>query len=367
MAKPVFDFAAGKPWILNEEMEAVMEETLAEEGPRHATEALRNGEVRQLREDPDLRARLREAYDAAGINLPSVTMSGRDPTQKFMGPESVQSALTRWHGRFDAVDWLQKVTSPDQARVVADRGDVGVVLNVQDLGTAIDGDVDAVDRLYNQGVRIMQLTYNRQNGVGTGCTDRSDGGLSYRGLDVVDRMNDLGAVVDLSHCGKRTTLDAIERSEKPVAFTHTVCGALADHDRAKSDEELKALAEADGYMGIVALRFFLTAGMGDRSFDVFFDHLDHAISILGVDRVGLGSDFSEAHDVDYPEALQSAGPPEGAGWREEHGVDEPGHFDEVQQYSDLSVVREGLEERYTDEEVDKILGENFLSFWERAI
>ncbi|MFB6301109.1 MAG: dipeptidase [Halobacteriales archaeon] len=365
MTKPVFDFAAGKPWIINEAMEATMHETIEEEGPRFATEALRAEEVRQLRRDPDLRAQLRDAYDEAGINLPSVTMSGRDPTKHFLGPESVQRALSQWHARIDAIDWLNKVTSPAEARAVADRDEVGVIINVQDLGTAIDGDIDNIEHLYNQGVRLMQLTYNRQNILGTGCTDRSDGGLSYWGLDAIERLNELGAVVDLSHCGKQTTLDAIEQSDEPVAFTHTFCAEVADHDRAKSDEELKALAENDGYMGIVALRFFLAAGMAEQtSIDIFFDHLEHAVDILGVDRVGLGSDFGEGHDVDYPDELQT-GVSEEAGWRPEHGVDNPSHFDEVKHYSDLHVIRDGLEDRFTENEVDKILGENFLSFWER--
>lgn len=367
MANPVFDFAAGKPWIFNEEIEAVMERTLEEKRPRYAAEAMHDEEVRQLLEDPEFRAQLREEYREAGINLPSVTMSGHDPTQKFMGAESVRSALTRWTAMFDSIDWLHKVTTPEQARAVADRDEVGVILNVQDLGTAIDADVDEVERLYNRGIRLMQLTYNRQNELGTGCTDRSDDGLSYRGLEVVDRMNELGAVIDLSHCGKETTLDAIEHSDSPVAFTHTCCEDVAYHDRAKSDEEMKALAEADGYMGIVALRFFLAAGTDDASFEIFFDHIEHTVSILGVDRVGLGSDFGEAQDVDYPEPLQGSAPHHEMGWRDVHGIDGPGHFEEVKHYRDLSVIRDGLEERFTDEEVEKLLGGNFLSFWERVV
>ena len=366
MAQPVFDYSAGMPWVTSERIEAFVRES-ADEWPRTAAERLRDEQIRELRTNPAYRDRLRDAYDAAGVNLSSVTMFGRDSTQKFMGPESVQRAITRWTARFDLVDWLQKVTSPEQARRVAERDEVGIVMNVQDLGAAVDEDVDEVERLYNQGVRIMQLTYNRQNTLGTGCTDRSDGGLSYRGLEAVDRMNELGSVVDLSHCGTATTLDAIAHSEAPPAFTHTFCTEVADHDRGKSDEELKALAEADGYVGILGLRFFIGAGMDDPSFDVFFDHLEHAVSVVGVDRVGVGSDFSENHDVDYPGETHADDPQDGAGWRDEHGVSEPGHFDRFERFADWSVIREGLTDRYTDREVEKILGANFLDYWERVV
>ncbi|MFB6148769.1 MAG: dipeptidase, partial [Halobacteriales archaeon] len=221
MAQPVFDYHAGIPWVLNDAIEETMIETIEAEGRRAAADAISDEAVRQLRSNPDYRERFRAAYAEAGVNLTSVTMYASDPSLTFA--EGVDRALERWQARFDAVDWLRKVTSPAQARAVAADGDVGVILNVQNLGFAIEGDVDTVERLYNRGVRLMQLTYNEQNRIGTGCTDRSDGGLSYHGQAVIERMNDIGAVVDLSHCGKQTTLDGIETSDRPVAITHSAC------------------------------------------------------------------------------------------------------------------------------------------------
>ncbi|MFB6300367.1 MAG: dipeptidase [Halobacteriales archaeon] len=365
MGQLVFDYHAGIPWVLNDAIEETMADAIEEQGRRVAADAISEEAVRQLRTNPDYREQFRQAYTEAGVNLTSVTMYASDPALSFA--EGVDRALDRWQARFDAVDWLRKVTTPTQARDVADADDVGVILNVQNLGFAIEGDVDAVERLYNRGVRIMQLTYNEQNRIGTGCTDRSDGGLSYHGLDVIERMNDLGAVVDLSHCGKQTTLDGIEAAERPVAVTHSCCEAVFDHDRAKSDEEIKALAEADGYMGIVAVPFFLT-DESDPSIDIFFDHLEHAVDILGVDRVGIGSDFSSI-DVGYPEPLKEGAYEalEEVGFREEHNVVLGEGFGAFERYEDWSVLREGIEERFTEAEAAKLLGENFLKFWERAI
>jgi len=365
MSQPTFDYHAGTPWVLNDEMETVLAAAIEREPVGRASDLVADEEVRQLRSSEAYRERVRAAYDDAGVNLSSVTLLSSDRSLSYA--EQVQADLARWTAKFDAVDWLTKVTSPAQARRVAADDGVGIVLNTQNLGKAIEGDVDEVERLYNQGVRIMQLTYNRQNEVGTGCTDRSDGGLSNHGLEVVDRMNDLGAVVDLSHCGRETTIDALEHSDAPVAVTHSCCQAVYDHDRGKSDAELEALRDADGYMGIVAVPFFLT-DESSPSFDVFFEHLEHAVEVLGPERVGVGSDFSSI-DRGYPTALKEGTMEllKEVGFREEHGVELGAGFGAMERYQDWPVVREGLEERYDEATVRKILGENFLRFWERVV
>lgn len=366
MAQPVFDYSAGTPWVVNDAIEEAMAETLAAKGPRVAADALRDEEVRQFRTRPKYRRQWRNAYETAGVNVTSVTMGSRDPALSYA--RGVERDLARWQARFDAADWLRKVTDPDEARAAAASDDLGVVLNTQNLGAAIEGDLDEIERLYNEGVRIMQLTYNRQNALGTGCTDRSGGRLSHRGVEAVERLNELGAIVDLSHCGTQTTLDAVEVSDRPVAFTHTCCEAVADHDRAKSDSELEKLADVDGYVGIVAVPFFLAPEEDDPSLEVFFDHLDHAISIVGVDRVGIGADFGQI-DVDYPEPLADGAYEALAevGFREEHNVELGGGFDAFARYEDFPVLREGLEERYSEREIEQILGENFLTFWDRVV
>ncbi|NHX37970.1 MULTISPECIES: dipeptidase [Halolamina] len=363
--EPVFDYSAGTPWIVNDAVEAVINEQLPEGSAGVVADAVADEQVRQFRTTESFRQRYREAFEAAGVNLPSVTLGSSSPERSYR--EGVFEDLHRWSARFDTADWLRKVTTPEQARVVAKSDRIGVILNTQNLGEAIEGDIDEVERLYNAGVRLMQLTYNSQNGVGTGCTDRSDGGLSDHGLNVIEKMNELGAVVDLSHCGTQTTIDGIEHSDAPVAVTHSSCETVYDHDRAKSDEELEALAAVDGYMGIVAVPFFLTEKADSYDFEVFFDHLEHAVSILGADRVGIGSDFGSI-DADYPTALRD-GMMEvlrSVGFREEHEVELGEGFDTMQRYEDWGVIREGLEERFTESEVRGILGENFLSFWDRV-
>jgi len=244
--------------------------------------------------------------------------------------------------------------------------ELGIVLNTQNLGRAIGEDLDAIEALYDGGVRIFQLTYNPQNLLGTGCYGRSDSGLSDLGVGAVERLNDLGGIVDLSHCGRATTLDAIDVSADPVAITHAGCAAVADHNRCKDDEVLEALADANGYMGIVGVPWFLAPDEDDPSIDVFFEHLEHAVSILGVDRVGIGTDFGHV-DAAAPDAyLQSAREYMIAkGFPEDYGEGYGSGFGEMRSYTDWPVLRRELGERYDEAEVRGILGENFLSFWER--
>lgn len=153
---------------------------------------------------------------------------------------------------------------------------------------ALEGDVDRIDEFHDFGVRMMQPTYNSQTLVGDGCTERTDAGLSHFGVDVVERLNDLDMVVDLSHCGHATSMDAIDVSEAPPAFTHAMCRGLYEHPRGKTDEELEAFAERDGFFGVVALPTFL--GLSE-DLEAMVDHIEHAAEIVGVDCVGITTDW----------------------------------------------------------------------------
>jgi membrane dipeptidase len=371
----VFDYAASAPWAQviaayggEDELDRAIEEMMTDGmGGDDCWEAIWDHEVRRFEADPGFREAVRDIYASAGVDLLSVT--------PWIHEENVSASigqrrdLSRWQARFEAAPWLHKVTSPAEARKVAPNDGVGVVLNTQDAGAAIER-LEGIDVLYNEGVRIFQLTYNDQNLLGTGCNDTSAGGLSEFGRNVVDRINDLGGIVDVSHCGKQTTLDAIEYSDDPVAVTHAACQAVAEHYRGKSDEEIEALADADGYMGIVTLPWFIAPGVDDPSLAVFLDHLEHAASILGPERVGIGTDFFPA-DRRFPEALVA--------YYKEYiirmGFDREkvaqrttiaGGIGDFESYEDWPAIRRALGERFSTAEIEAITGESFLTFWERV-
>lgn len=138
------------------------------------------------------------------------------------------------------------------------------------------------------GFRMMHLTYNRRNWVGDGCMEENEGGLSAFGHDVVARMNELGIVIDTPHTGPKTTLQAAEASRAPIAASHTVCRAVRDHRRGKDDEQIRAITERGGFIGITCVPVFLREG-GGTIVDLL-DHVEHAINVGGIDHVGIGTD-----------------------------------------------------------------------------
>lgn len=149
--------------------------------------------------------------------------------------------------------------------------------------------LDDVDCFYSLGQRVSQLTYV-QNRIGGGSSDGLDIGLTPFGAEIVERMNSIGMAVDISHCGDRTTLDAIEASKKPVLITHSNCRALVPNSlRCKTDQAIQRAAAKGGVIGVTMVRYFVHAGITATIEDVL-DHIDHIVRLVGVEHVGLGSD-----------------------------------------------------------------------------
>src|SRR5690606_9170053 len=148
--------------------------------------------------------------------------------------------------------------------------------------------MDDVKTFYDLGQRCSQLTYNSQNYYGSGSTERVDGGLSDSGVELIQKMNELGMLVDVSHCGPQTTLDAIEVSPLPIAITHSNCRALNDHPRLKTDEAIRKLAAKGGVMGITGVRNFVR-GQEPTTIEHIVDHIDHVVKLVGIEHVGIGT------------------------------------------------------------------------------
>ena len=200
------------------------------------------------------------------------------------------------------VEWRTRVAdSPDKLILALEAADferarkskrTAVVMNFQDT-TMFEGDVDNVDALHALGMRCAQLTYNFRNLVGDGCLERTNAGLSDFGVELVERMNNVGVMIDLSHCGRQTTFDGIEFSKKPVAMTHTMCDSVrSGHPRAKTDEQIRRCAEKGGVVGMIALGYFIGPDPGGKSnIETYADHIEHAVNIAGIEHVGISTDF----------------------------------------------------------------------------
>lgn len=149
---------------------------------------------------------------------------------------------------------------------------------------------DDVRFFHSLGQRISQLTYNERNRIGDGSTERTDTGISDFGIEIIREMNRVGMAVDVSHCGDRTTLDAFDFSDKPVLVTHANCRALNDHPRCKTDEAIQAMAKSGGVMGITFLRMFVRSE-DPVTIDHVIDHYEHVAKLVGVEYLGVGTDY----------------------------------------------------------------------------
>ena len=240
-------------------------------------------------------------------------------------------------------------------------GKVGIILGWQD-STGFDDHLYNIPLFKELGVGIVQLTYNTANGVGFGCFDSRDGGLTDFGREVITEMNRVGIAVDLSHCGSKTSEEAILASTKPCVYTHVGAKGLHDVPRTKNDAELKFIAEHGGHIGVSLHPPFQRRG-NDATLDDFIDLIEYVINVAGEDHVGIGTDFVHGHQVDL------------AWW--ERAIRDKYHarkltdevWDALRYPPDLSSIQDfpnialNMEQRgWSEARTRKVLGENFLRY-----
>jgi len=211
--------------------------------------------------------------------------------------------FARWNGFLAGYsDWLTRIDKvSDFARAKAQHK-TGVMLTFQDsthFRTAAD-----VAVFFGLGQRISQLTYNFNNRIGSGFLEERDGGLSVFGLSIMERMQQTGMAVDVSHCGDQTTLDALTAAAKPVLFSHATARALVPgHLRCKTDEAIQKMARGGGVMGIAMIRF-MVRNAEPVTIEHVLDHIDYVAKLVGIEHVAIGSDLDV---VGNPNAVNGGG------------------------------------------------------------
>jgi membrane dipeptidase len=225
-------------------------------------------------------------------------------------------------------------------------------------------DLDRVDMFYRLGLRSSQLTYNDRNAAGVGCRADDEGGLTDYGRELIDRMNRVGMIVDLSHANMRTMSEAIAHSSVPVHISHTACDGLYPHIRNTTDANLRALADRGGVVGICQLRPFLTHEKADN-LHAYFDHIDHAVNVAGVDHVCIGSDRDHRVIEMTPEYVAELRREEGS---QVQNSELPYFIDELNGPGRMEVVWDGLvEQGYGSGDVERIMGQNLLRLYRDVV
>ncbi len=252
-------------------------------------------------------------------------------------------------------DVFVRIDSADDLATVHGSGRTGILIGLQDSSHfRSPADVGAFHAL---GQRVSQLTYNSRNMIGNGSTERVDGGISDFGVSIVEEMNAVGMVVDVSHSGDRTTLDACEVSRAPVLYTHSNARALnPGHPRCKTDEAIRRMAATGGVMGITGVRNFVAA-TEPTTIEHYLDHFDHVRDLVGVEHLGIGSDIDLHGYDDMPAAEYDALK---ANYKGSYAFREKIDIDAIAHPKRMFDVTDGLIRRgYTDDHIRGILGGNF--------
>jgi len=244
-------------------------------------------------------------------------------------------------------------------------GKIAVVLHLE-APPRIGGDLVKVDILYGLGVRCMGVAYSRGNEFGSGLADKVDRGLSDLGQALVERLNKLGVLIDVSHAGDKTSLEVIEASKDPVVVTHAGARALWPTRRMKPDEVILALAEKGGVFGVEAApHTTLTYSNPRHSIESVMEHFQYIEKLVGIDHVAFGPDTLFGDHVAlhrmFSAQLSISAPGEGP----EHPVVD--YVDGLENPSEFTnIIRWLIKHGYSDQEIEKVAGENILRVTERV-
>ena len=276
--------------------------------------------------------------------------------------------LSAWMRRFRERDDILQVKEMADIYAAKEQGKTGIILSFQNA-SPIENELDRLGLFLALGVRVIQLTYHETNLLGSGCWERTDGGLSNFGVDAVREMNRLGIVIDLSHVGPKTTMDAIEMSEQPVAITHANARSFCNHPRNKEEDALKLLAEKGGVVGATSYAHFLPKGF-DSTVEDFVDAIDDMVERVGIDHVAIGTDSTHDQPLEFwhyigsqqgtkfPSTFADGSVPYTELSFQPKGIDSPAEFPNLAE----ALVNRG----YSAEDITKLLGGNWMNLFERV-
>ncbi len=286
--------------------------------------------------------------------------------------EQIRETLMRiaeWNRHFELnSDLIMPVRSAADIRLAKQLGKVGIMFGAQNC-SPIEDDIGMVEVMRELNLMIMQLTYNNQSLLACGCYEAEDSGVTRFGRQVIREMNRVGMVIDMSHSAERSTLEAIEISQRPIVISHANPLSFHEAKRNKSDDVLKALGESGGLLGFSLYPFHLKNGP-DCTLDEFCDMVARTADLMGVTQIGIGTDLCQeqptsvlewmrngrwSKDMDYGEGSKS-------------NADWPKPLSWFRDSRDFPNLTSGLLKRgFSENDVAKIMGLNWLNFLDDAL
>ena len=281
--------------------------------------------------------------------------------------EMVQNVID-WNRRFESYsDMIFLGRTADDVRKAQKEGRTAIFFGFQNC-SPIEDNIGLVEICHQLGVRFMQLTYNNQSLLATGCYEENDSGITRMGKQVIKEMNRVGLVVDMSHSAERSTLEAIEISERPIVITHANPAFWHPALRNKSNEVLKALGESGSMLGFSVYPHHLKDGT-NCTLESFSAMIADTAEIMGVQNIGIGTDLCQNQPDSVVEWMRNGT------WTKERDFgegsagsagfpDQPSWFRDNRDFSNIAL---GLKDvGFSDDEVAAVMGNNWLNFFESS-
>ncbi|MBI4279297.1 MAG: membrane dipeptidase [Armatimonadetes bacterium] len=314
-----------------------------------------------------------DVWNKAGVTVACGTYSGSHKISDAY--DMASKRIAQAHAIVDALDGemilVRRTADIERARREGKRG---LILDFQNTTPYADN-LERINHFHNLGVRMVQLTYNLRNLVGDGCTEASQGGLSTFGREVVRRLNETRTLVDVSHCSEQVGWDALKVSAAPIVVSHSASKAVCYHDRGKTDELAKAVADRGGFFGVVVIAGFISESK-EPTLDDFCRHVEHLVNVCGIDHVGIGTDKAGPGPgteslIEYPKDMpkRRAGSFGWDGFRDaEHRITPDYHLNGFEDFRDWPNLTTALARwGFDEEELRKLLGLNFLRVFKDVV
>ena len=354
-----------------------------------ATSLLHSMVARELQTSAEARKDYLDIWNRSGVNVVSGTYAGPGPINNAF--ESSVKSMAEARAIIDALQGeLVLIREAADIERAYRNGKRGIILDFQET-IPFGSDLKRIELFYNLGLRVVQLTYNLRNLAGDGCTEIHKSGLTYFGREMVQRLNEMNIVVDVSHCSEQVGWDALEVSSAPIMVTHSSSSAICYHDRGKSDGLARAIADKGGFFGVAVIPSFLQEGT-EATLDDLARHVEHLVDVMGIDHVGIGTDKAGLGPgteslIEYPEEIgryatsflymmeddprypkSRPGEFNWTGFRREHGLSDEHHMVGFDDFGDWPNITTKLAEHgFNEEELRKILGLNYLRVFKEVV
>ncbi len=300
-----------------------------------------------------------EINNKAGLNAVHVTLVYHEDY------DELQQRIQEWNKHFEENEDLIFLGDNYNDIIKAkEENKTAIFFGFQNC-SPIEDDIGLIEKVHSQGCRFMQLTYNNQSLLATGCYEKNDSGVTNFGKEAIKEMNRVGVVVDMSHSAEKSTLDAIEISQKPIAITHANPTFWFEAKRNKSTELLKVLSDSGGMLGLSLYAHHLKDGTNCK-IENFCEMVARTVEIMGIDNVGIGSDLC----LNQPDSVVdwmrngtwSKSKNFGEGSKDNPGFPkQPDWFLDARGFNNINA--ELKKKGFHEEEINKILGNNWFNFY----